>query len=66
VTGRKPIEHVCTTELWTADDLVRLIDHEWGVRLNPDYLTIRLRRRGYTPQKPRRKARERDEEAIAR
>ena len=60
-----PIEHGCATELWTADDLVRLIEQEWGIRLTPDYLTTWLRRRGFTPQKPRRKARERDDEAIA-
>ena len=61
-----PTEHGCATELWTADDLVRLIKREWGIRLNPDYLTTWLRRRDFTPQKPRRKARERDDEAIAR
>jgi transposase len=61
-----PIEHGCATELWTAEDLVRLIKQEWGVRLNPDYLTTWLRRRGFTPQKPRRKAREHNDEAIAR
>jgi transposase len=61
-----PIEHGCATELWTADDLARLIDHEWGIHLSPAYLTTWLRRRGLAPQKPRRKARERDDEAIAR
>jgi transposase len=61
-----PIEHGCASELWTAGDLVRLIKQEWGVRLNPDYLTTWLRRRGFTPQKPRRKAREHNDEAIAR
>src|SRR5262245_58095519 len=33
VVGRwladNPIEHGCATELWTADDLVRLIEREW-------------------------------------
>jgi transposase len=61
-----PLKHGCATELWTTDDLARLIEEEWGIRLNPDYLTTWLRRRGFTPQKPRRKARERDDEAIAR
>jgi transposase len=61
-----PLAHGCTTELWTAGDLTRLIEQEWGIRLNPDYLTTWRRRRGFTPQKPRPKARERDDEAIAR
>ncbi len=61
-----PIEHGCATELWTADNLARLIEQEFGIRLNPDYLTTWLRRRGFTPQKPRRKDRERNDEAIAR
>jgi transposase len=61
-----PLGPGCATELWTADDRARLIEQEWGIRLNPDYLTTWLRRRGFTPQEPRRKARERDDEAIAR
>jgi transposase len=61
-----PTEHGCATELWTAPDLARLIEQEWGVHFHPDYLTTWLRRRGFTPQKPRRRARERDDEAIAR
>jgi transposase len=61
-----PTEHGCATELWTAPDLARLIEREWGVHFHPDYLTTWLRRRGFTPQKPRRRARERDDEAIAR
>ena|SRR5437867_1522542 len=60
-----PIEHGCATELWTASDLARLIEQEWGVHFNPDYLTTWLRQRDFTPQKPRRRARERDDEAIA-
>jgi transposase len=61
-----PTEHGCATELWTAPALARLIEQEWGVHLDPDYLTTWLRRRGFTPQMPRRRARQRDDEAIAR
>jgi transposase len=43
-----------------------LIEQEFDIRFHPDYLTVWLRRRGYTPQKPRRVHRERDDEAIAR
>jgi transposase len=61
-----PTEHGCATELGTAPDLARLLEQEWGVRFHPDSLSTWLRRRGFTPQKPRRRARERDDEAIAR
>jgi transposase len=61
-----PTEHGFATELWTAPRLAQLIEQEWGIHFHPDYLGTWLRQRGYTPQKPRRKARERDDEAIAR
>jgi len=60
-----PTEYGFATELWTAPRLARLIQQEWGVSLHPDYLTVWLRQRDFTPQKPRRRARERDERAIA-
>lgn len=61
-----PIEHGFATELWTAPRLARLIEQEFGVHFHPDYLTTWLRQRGFTPQTPRRRARQRDDEAIAR
>lgn len=61
-----PTEHGFTTDLWSAPRLAQLIQHELGVTLNWRYLCAWLRQRGYTPQKPRRVAREHDEEAIAR
>jgi transposase len=61
-----PAEHGFATQLWTAPRLAQLIEQEWDIRLHPDYLTRWLRRRDFTPQKPRRRPRERDEEAIAR
>ena len=60
-----PMEHGFATELWTTPRLALLIEQEFGVRFHPDYLTTWLRQRGYTPQKPRRVHRERDDEAIA-
>ncbi|HKB34852.1 MAG TPA: winged helix-turn-helix domain-containing protein [Gemmataceae bacterium] len=54
------------TELWTAGRLARLIQEEFGTRFNPRYLPCWLRSRGFTPQKPQRVPRERDEAAIAR
>jgi transposase len=61
-----PLEHGFATELWTAPRLAQLIEAEWGIHFHPDYLGTWLRLRGYTPQKPRRVPRERDDEAIAR
>jgi transposase len=60
-----PTHHGFETELWTAARLGRLIREEFGVGLNPRYLSTWLRERGFTPQKPERVPRERDPEAIA-
>jgi transposase len=61
-----PTEFGFATELWSAPRLAQLIEQEWGIRLHPKYLAAWLRQRGYTPQKPHRVGRERDEAAIAR
>jgi transposase len=61
----KPTEHGFPTDLWTGPRLAHMIRQEFGVDLNPKYLTVWLRRRGFTPQKPRRIPRERDPQAIA-
>jgi transposase len=60
-----PTKHGFATELWTTPRLSLLIEQEFGIRFHPDYLTVWLRQRGYTPQKPGRVHRERDDEAIA-
>jgi transposase len=60
-----PMHHGFETELWTAARLAQLIREEFGVGLNPRYLSTWLRERGLTPQKPERVPRERDPEAIA-
>jgi transposase len=54
------------TALWTARRVAKLIADRFGVVYHPDYLRQWLRERGYSPQKPARKAGERDEAAIAR
>src|SRR5262245_21662415 len=61
-----PTDHGFPTDLWSAPRLARLIQQDGGIGFHPDYLGTWLRRRGYTPQKPRRVAREHDEEAVAR
>jgi transposase len=60
-----PSSHGFETELWTAARLGQLIGEEFGVRLNPRYLSSWLRGHGFTPQKPQRVPRERDPKAIA-
>jgi transposase len=61
----KPTEHGFPTDLWTGPRVAHMIRQEFGVEINPKYITVWLRRRGFTPQKPRRVPRERDPEAIA-
>jgi transposase len=61
-----PSEHGFPTDLWSAPRLALLIQEEFGVRFHPNYLVSWLRQRGYTPQKPRRLAREHDDAAMAR
>jgi transposase len=60
-----PTHHGFQADLWTAGRLGQLIREEFGVGLNPRYLSTWLRRRGFTPQKPQRVPRERDPRAIA-
>jgi transposase len=60
-----PTHHGFETGLGTASRLGQLIREEFGVRLNPRYLSTWLRERGFTPQKPERAARERDSAVIA-
>jgi transposase len=61
----KPTEHGFPTDLWTGPRVAHMIRQEFGVAINAKYITVWLRRRGFTPQKPRRVPRQRDPEAIA-
>lgn len=61
-----PIDHGFATQLWTASRVGLLIEQEFGVHFNPNYLSTWLRQRNYTPQLPRRVPRERDDRKIAR
>jgi transposase len=64
--GESPLEHGFTTALWSAPRLARLVQEEWGITLNPRYLADWLRQRGFSPQKPRRRAREQAVGAVER
>lgn len=61
-----PTEYGFATDLWSAPRLAQLVAQEFGIRFHPDYLGTWLRQRSYTPQKPRRVPRDRNDEAIAR
>jgi transposase len=61
-----PTKHGFATALWTAAHIAQLIEQEFGVTLNPRYLSSWLRDRDFTPQKPQRVPRERDPEKIQR
>jgi transposase len=59
--------HGWRNPLWTAGRVAQLIRRHFDVSFHPDHVRRFLRRRlGWTSQKPRRKARERDEDEIAR
>jgi transposase len=59
--------HGWPNELWTAARVARLIERRFGRRYHPEHVRKVLKRRlGWTSQKPRRKARERDDQEVAR
>lgn len=64
--AERPTDFGFSTELWTAPRLARLIEQEWQARFHPHYLPAWLRARHFSPQKPERVPRERDQRALAR
>lgn len=59
--------HGWSNELWTAARVARLIERHFGRRYHPEHVRKILKhRRGWTSQKPKRKARERDDAEVAR
>ena len=60
-------KHGWANELWTADRVARLLRQRFGVSFHPEHVRKILKRRlGWTSQKPRRKARERDDKEVQR
>ncbi len=53
-----------STNLWTLRRVADLIDRAFGVRYHPAHVWKVLRGEGWSCQKPERRARERDEDAI--
>jgi transposase len=54
-----------TTELWTLQRVAEVIEKHFDVSYHPGHVWRVLGSIGWTSQKPERRARERDEEAIA-
>jgi transposase len=63
--ARGPRAHGFSTELWTLSRVAEVIRRRFGVGYHPSQVWRILRALGWSCQKPERRARERDEEAIA-
>ena len=63
--AQKPTDHGFRTNLWTAARVAELIDRNFGVSYHPNYLREWLSKRGYSPQRPAKRARQRNDDAIA-
>ncbi len=60
-------KHGWPNELWTASRVARLIRERFGRDYHPEHVRKILKRRlGWTSQKPKRKARERDDKEVER
>ena len=60
------VAHGFSTELWTLSRVAALIRRRFGVRFHQGHVWKLVRRLGWSVQRPTTRARERDEEAIAR
>ena len=58
-------KHGYSTELWTLARVAELIAMKFGVEYHPGHVWHVLRGMGWSSQKPERRARERDEQAVA-
>lgn len=63
---RKPTDFGFRTDLWTAARVAHLIHKRFGVEYHPNYLREWLSKRRHTPQKPARRAKQRNPVAIDR
>jgi transposase len=67
ILARGAVANGWPNQLWTAARVGEVIFRHFGIRYHHDHVGRFLRQRlGWTPQKPRREARERDEDAILR
>jgi len=61
-----PLAAGFSTDLWTCPRVAEVVRREFGISYYPDHLGRILHDLGFSPQKPQRRARERDEAAIER
>lgn len=61
-----PVAAGFATDLWTLARVAEVIERQFEVAYHPGHVWYILRGMGWSCQKPERRARERDEEAIAR
>lgn len=61
---RGAMAHGFSTDLWTAPRVQRLIRERFGVEYHVNYIPTLLKALNFTPQKPERRARERNEAEI--
>jgi transposase len=60
-------KHGWPNQLWTADRVARLIRQRFGLSFHPEHVRKILKQRlGWTSQKPKRKARERNDKEVER
>ncbi|RME33397.1 MAG: winged helix-turn-helix domain-containing protein [Thermoflexia bacterium] len=50
--------------MWTLKRVAQVIEREFGVQHHPGWVWYIFREMGWSPQKPERRAQERDEQAI--
>ena len=63
---KKPTDFGFRTDLWTAARVAQLIRDRLGVAFHPSYLREWLTKRKFSPQKPARRAKQRDPVALDR
>ena len=60
------LAHGYRTDLWTTARVAEVIERHFGIRYHPDHVGRLLHALHWSPQKPERRALQRDETAIAR
>lgn len=59
-----PLAAGFTTDLWTLERVAQVIKEHFAIEYHPGHVWYLLRDLGWSPQKPDRRARERNEDAI--
>jgi transposase len=62
--AQKPTVHGFPTDLWTARRVAELIQRKFGISFHPNYLRDWLKQRNYSPQRPARRPRQRNDANI--